>query len=141
MFLAATLTGMLTATVALMVGLAQRSGATVLISMVCAALSIVPLFVYGMTYRAGSDRVPSALLALPARIEFRVPIEGYDELRVDEVLPLLQELDSEGLAAVRAHEATSHARPSILSRIDLLAATISSPCRPSRGDNVPYRGL
>lgn len=50
------------------------------------------------------------------------PIDRYDELRANEILPLLSNLDAEDLKMVREEEAAGKARTSILSRIDVLLA-------------------
>lgn len=50
------------------------------------------------------------------------PIDRYDELRANDILPLLSELDSEDLKMVREEEAATKARTSVLSRIDVLLA-------------------
>ncbi|MDQ3943972.1 MAG: hypothetical protein M3357_02210, partial [Actinomycetota bacterium] len=50
------------------------------------------------------------------------PIDRYDQLRANEILPLLSELDSEDLKMVREEEAAGKARTSVLSRIDVLLA-------------------
>ncbi len=50
------------------------------------------------------------------------PIDRYDELRANEILPLLSELDAEDLKMVREEEAATKARTSVLSRIDVLLA-------------------
>ena len=65
-----------------------------------------------------------------------LPIEGYDELRIDEILPLLQELDADRLAVVRAHEASRESRSSILARIDLLDC-IGGDGSPGNGAGLP----
>jgi hypothetical protein len=50
------------------------------------------------------------------------PIDRYDELRANDILPLLAELDAEDLKMVREEEAATKARTSVLSRIDVLLA-------------------
>lgn len=50
------------------------------------------------------------------------PIDRYDELRANEILPLLSELDAEDLKMIREEEAATKARTSVLSRIDVLLA-------------------
>jgi hypothetical protein len=50
------------------------------------------------------------------------PIDRYDELRANDILPLLSELDAEDLKMVREEEAAGKARTSVLSRIDVLLA-------------------
>ena len=48
------------------------------------------------------------------------PIADYDELRVNEIVPLLPELDPDELDVVRAREAGDKNRATIISRIDQL---------------------
>ncbi|HEY3239845.1 MAG TPA: hypothetical protein VGL92_09800, partial [Acidimicrobiia bacterium] len=50
------------------------------------------------------------------------PIDRYDELRANDILPLLAELDAEDLKMVREEEEATKARTSVLSRIDVLLA-------------------
>jgi hypothetical protein len=50
------------------------------------------------------------------------PIDRYDELRANDILPLLSGLDAEDLKMVREEEAATKARTSVLSRIDVLLA-------------------
>ena len=50
------------------------------------------------------------------------PIDRYDQLRANEILPLLSGLDAEDLKMVREEEAATKARTSVLSRIDVLLA-------------------
>jgi hypothetical protein len=50
------------------------------------------------------------------------PIDRYDDLRVNEILPLLSNLDREDLKVVREEETAGKGRASILSRIDMLLA-------------------
>jgi hypothetical protein len=50
------------------------------------------------------------------------PIDRYDELRANDILPLLSTLDAEDLKMVREEEAATKARTSVLSRIDVLLA-------------------
>jgi hypothetical protein len=50
------------------------------------------------------------------------PIDRYDQLRANEILPLLATLDAEDLKMVREEEAATKARTSVLSRIDVLLA-------------------
>ena len=46
------------------------------------------------------------------------PIDAYDDLRVSEILPLLDELDDAELVVVRRREDSGRARATVLSRID-----------------------
>lgn len=56
--------------------------------------------------------------APPRRSGF--PIDGYDELRVAEVLARLDGLDDHGLRMVRRHEEITRGRVTVLRRIDAL---------------------
>jgi hypothetical protein len=59
------------------------------------------------------------------------PIDRYDDLRANEILPLLTGLDSEDLKMVREEEGAGKGRASILSRIDaLLARDLPAGARP-----------
>jgi hypothetical protein len=58
------------------------------------------------------------------------PIDRYDDLRVNEILPLLSNLDREDLKVVREEETAGKARASILSRIDMLLAREVTGGRP-----------
>ncbi|MGH9001320.1 MAG: hypothetical protein ACRDY7_18240, partial [Acidimicrobiia bacterium] len=64
-----------------------------------------------------------------------LPIDGYENLRANEVLPLLSGLDAEDLKLVREVESGGKARTSILSRIDALLSRgvglpgVSAPTR------------
>ncbi len=55
------------------------------------------------------------------------PIAAYDELRVLEIVPLLDELDPDELAEVRDHEAVHQARGMILRRCAALLGEPASP--------------
>jgi hypothetical protein len=60
------------------------------------------------------------------------PIDRYDDLRANEILPLLTGLDSEDLKMVREEEAAGKGRASVLSRIDaLLARDLPGGARPA----------
>jgi hypothetical protein len=59
------------------------------------------------------------------------PIDGYDELKASDILPLLPELHPEDLKLVRQEEAAGKARTSILSRIDVLLARDLPLTRPA----------
>src|SRR5205814_2968069 len=73
------------------------------------------------------------------------PIDRYDDLRVNEILPLLADLDSEDLKTVREEEAAGKARASILARIDgLLARDVpagrsAAPARRPAAAKAPSR--
>jgi hypothetical protein len=74
-----------------------------------------------------SDPAEGRLFAPPARDPSAFPIEGYDDLRVAEILPLLPRLDATQLAVVRGRETASKRRATILARIDELAIGSSVP--------------
>jgi hypothetical protein len=66
------------------------------------------------------------------------PIDRYDDLRVNEILPLLASLDSEDLKMVREEETAGKARASILGRIDgLLARDVPSARPPATAARRP----
>jgi hypothetical protein len=123
-FLSATVGLMLVGTITLSIGLTHRNASVIRASLFCTAMALVPLALFYRTGRTGRQPVVAPSKD-PAMVWDRiddslVPIEGYDELRVDEILPLLQELDGNGLDTVRVHETAREARSSILGRIDLL---------------------
>jgi hypothetical protein len=67
------------------------------------------------------------------------PIDGYDDLRVTEILPLLANLGSDDLKMVREEEAAGKARASIMARIDgLLARNVGGP-RPAQAKRPAAR--
>jgi hypothetical protein len=61
------------------------------------------------------------------------PIEDYDELGINEILPLLPELDPHALQEVRDHEVARKGRAIVLGRIDGLARR---PPAPSQADQA-----
>ena len=70
------------------------------------------------------------------------PIDRYDDLRVNEILPLLASLDREDLKVVRDEEAAGKARASILSRIDMLMTrdvASGRPVAPTKRPAVPAK--
>jgi hypothetical protein len=58
------------------------------------------------------------------------PIEDYDDLRVNDILPLLPQLDPDELREVRDREAAGKKRRTVLGRIDELAARLAAPTPP-----------
>ncbi|MBA3369976.1 MAG: NAD-dependent epimerase/dehydratase family protein [Thermoleophilaceae bacterium] len=46
------------------------------------------------------------------------PVAGYDDLEAEEIAPLLDSLEPEGLTALRGHERSRRARPEVLRAID-----------------------
>jgi hypothetical protein len=57
---------------------------------------------------------------LPAVSAGELPIAGYDELRVNEILPKLDDLDLDQLELVAQHEEDNKNRTTVLNRIDQL---------------------
>ncbi len=115
---------MLVGTITLSIGLIHRDTSVVLASLLSTGLALVPLALF---HRKGQQPRPPLgqeqdVVEGPVDVAL-LPIEGYHELRVDEILPLLQELDADRLALVRAHEASRQSRSSILARIDLLTSS------------------
>jgi hypothetical protein len=55
---------------------------------------------------------------VPASSAADLPIDDYDALKVNEILPLLDDLDLDELEAVAQHEETTKNRTTILNRID-----------------------
>jgi hypothetical protein len=127
--LATTVGLMLVGAITLSIGLIHRDTSVVLASLLSTGLALVPLALFhrkGQQPRPPSGSPPLSKDSDPVEDPVHVvslPIEGYDELRVDEILPLLQELDADRLDVVRAHEASRESRPSIMARIDLLTAS------------------
>ncbi len=115
--LGATMVLMVTGTVLLAVGLAHEAASDVLASLLCNGGGLVPLAVFLALVR-GRDGAAARSPLPPAP----TPIEGYDQLRIDEILPLLQELEPDRLDVVRLHEMAGRARPSILCRIEDLGS-------------------
>jgi hypothetical protein len=84
-----------------------------------------------------SDPAEGRLFAPPAPDPSACPIEGYDDLRVAEILPLLPRLDATQLAVVRGRETTSKRRATILARLDELAIGSSVPDEPGDAAAAP----
>jgi hypothetical protein len=70
----------------------------------------------------GADKIsqtsPAPSEGISERTGSEFPIEDYDDLRVDEVLPLLQELDPSGLKMVQLREEIGPGRRAILARVE-----------------------
>ncbi len=115
--------------VMLVVGLSRHATSIVLASLFFNGLALLPL---AMFYRAGRPTAPVAGdknapdVRLPAPASC-LPIEDYDRLRVNEILPLLQELDRDRLSTVREYEASALARANVLRRIDDLVSSWEEP--------------
>ena len=73
---------------------------------------------------AAPEPVEESAPTLEVELALEFPIAEYDDLRVVEILPLLPELDAEELVLVRAHEAGTKSRATILARIDDLAGSV-----------------
>ena len=139
--LGTTLGLMLIGAITLSIGLVHRNTSVVLASLLSTGLALVPLALFhrkGQLPRPPLDKEQDVVEG-PVDVAL-LPIEGYDELRVDEILPLLQELDADRLAAVRAHEASRESRSSILARIDLLSC-VGGAGGPGNAAGLPDRQL
>ncbi len=118
---------LLIGTITLSIGLLHRDTSVILASLLSTGLALVPLVLFRRKGQQPGRPLGKEQDVVEGPVDVTVlPIEGYDELRVDEILPLLQELDVDRLFAVRAHEASRESRSSILARIDLLAASEES---------------
>ncbi len=67
------------------------------------------------------------------------PIEGYDAMRVAEVLPLLRDLGSEELLEVREREMSTKSRATVLRRIDAALAELGGEAPAVEDPVVPER--
>jgi hypothetical protein len=73
---------------------------------------------------SGADRIsqtspaPSEGTGQPAANEF--PVEDYDDLRMDEILPLLQDLDAPELKMVQVREELGPSRRAVLAHVKSL---------------------
>jgi hypothetical protein len=74
-----------------------------------------------------AEEEPEAAAAEPI-----FPIADYDDLRVNEIVPLLPELDPDELAMVRERELAGKARATLLARIDALLGTAAPAPAPAR---------
>ena len=88
---------------------------------------------------AGYDAGPDRYDEIEVMRDF--PIDRYDELRANDILPLLSNLDAEDLKMVREEEAATKSRTSVLSRIDMLLARegpagVAAP-RPAKAASRP----
>ncbi len=73
------------------------------------------------TTPAPSDEPTSVVAAVPAgSASEALPIEGYDDLRVNQILPQLGDLDLDELEQVAQHEESHKNRTTVLNRIDQL---------------------
>lgn len=91
---------------------------------------------------AGFDIGGADVGGVDGDLEF--PIEDYDELRVNEILPLLAELEADELELVRERESSTKARASVLGRVDALLEELGgAPDDEDRdaGDEVPPGGV
>ncbi len=68
------------------------------------------------------------------------PIEGYDDLRVSDILPLLSALDADELQEVRNRELAGKARATVLDRIDDRLGRGSRTARSERSPAAPRTG-
>ncbi|HEX2062855.1 MAG TPA: hypothetical protein VHE80_00375 [Acidimicrobiales bacterium] len=65
------------------------------------------------------------------------PIEGYDTMRVREVLPVLEDLDAEDLEVVRRHEVEGKNRTTVVRRADALLADLRAQRGVEEEEAVP----
>ncbi len=68
----------------------------------------------------GTVLAPAALAEEPdtSPAGAAAPLAGYDDLEAEEIAPLLDSLEPEGLPALRGHERSRRARPAVLRAID-----------------------
>jgi len=66
----------------------------------------------------GAEALDSALIDLRAGHSATLPIEGFDELSIKKVLPLLADFSIAQLKTVRAYEAANKARKTLLKELD-----------------------
>lgn len=78
-----------------------------------------------------------AAAAAPAVAVEDFPIEGYDTLRVSQILPALDELDVDDLDTVREREEQGKNRTTVLRRIDVLMDEGEVEKAPVAGATVP----
>jgi hypothetical protein len=67
------------------------------------------------------------------------PIADYDELRVNQILPLLPELDDDELAVVADRERSGASRYSIIARIDELLGVTVAPAKRAPAKKAPAK--
>jgi hypothetical protein len=118
---------MMGAAVTLATGLASSDRPLVTISIVGTVLAGVALaWTCLLNTSEGSDRIPDTSPACSGGTGGRpvndFPIEDYDDLRADEILPLLQELDPSGLKMVQLREELGAGRRAVLAQLNELLA-------------------
>ena len=93
------------------------------------------------------EPAPAAAGARRPRGRPAFPIEGYDDMRVREILPLLDDLDADELALVAEREEQGKRRQTLLSRIDRrleeaepVEAVGASPAEPEAEAPFPIEG-
>ena len=128
--LVATMTLVVFSTMALAAGFVWHARQPVTLSLVAIPLAVATLVFYTRTVRAvGSDDAwaPEAGPAVAAGVPCAhgtgsgvAVVESYDVLRVAEILPLLEHLDSDDLRVVQDYERSCRARRGILARVETL---------------------
>lgn len=66
----------------------------------------------------GAEALDSALIDLRAGHSATLPIEGFDELSIKKILPLLADFDAAQLKTVRAYESANKARKTLIKELD-----------------------
>ncbi|MCP4873725.1 MAG: hypothetical protein GY898_33985 [Proteobacteria bacterium] len=66
----------------------------------------------------GAEALDSALIDLRAGHSATLPIDGFDELSIKKILPLMADFDLAQLKTVRAYEAANKARKTLLKELD-----------------------
>ena len=139
--------------VSLVIGFVSNSLGPIYLSIVCSVIAGIVLILFsrmakrqGVPAAAGGAApapAPVGLAAAPPEAEPEAateavhvlpagaadgefPIADYDDLRVNQILPLLSELDPDELAEVRRREAQGRNRGTILARIDQAARSAAS---------------
>ncbi len=128
--LAATTTLVAFSTIALAAGFVWHARQPVTLSLVSIPLAVATLVFYTRTVRnADSDDawaleagppVPSSVPRAHGTGSGVAAVEGYDVLRVAEILPLLQHLERDDLRVVQDYERSCRARRAILARVETL---------------------
>ncbi len=85
---------------------------------------------------AGLDVLDEPRVDIGAAMPAVFPIADYDELRVDEIVPLLPELDEDELEMVREKEESGKARNGVIVRIDQLLGRPVAPVKKAPAKKV-----
>jgi len=127
----------------LVTGIVGNAPVYVYLSLSCAGVAALSLAV--VTFLMRRRRQPASGITLVAfdagepavDAAAAFPIEGYDHLRVVQIVPLLNRLDQAGLLQVWDRETAGKARVTILGRIDELLARPVPTCRVRRARPNP----